>query len=132
MSAFKFGTGLIAATLMLAAPALKAQESEAQGGQQQYGAPATHQEAIMIDEAMIEKFAAAYGEVISIRKDFSARLQNVEDSSQAQALQEQVQAEMVEAVRAEGLTVQEYNAVAKRASQNPELRAQLETLLDNS
>ncbi|SEG72014.1 DUF4168 domain-containing protein [Marinobacterium lutimaris] len=136
MSAFKIGTGLALAAALLTAPALQAQESNGQQstGQeaQQYSAPASQQPQVEVDDATVAKFADAYGEVVALQNDFSTRLQNIEEPTEAQALQEEVQSEMINVVREKGFSVQEYNAIAQRVSQDPELQAQLEALMTNS
>ncbi|TCK03097.1 DUF4168 domain-containing protein [Marinobacterium mangrovicola] len=130
MSAFKLGTGIALAAALFAAPALQAQEASSQEAQQ-YSAPAA-QPQIEVNDATVAKFADAYTDVVALQSDFSTRLQNIEEPSEAQALQEEVQAEMIEAVEAKGFSVQEYNAIAQRVSQDPELQAQLEELMSNS
>ncbi|MGB3139023.1 MAG: DUF4168 domain-containing protein [Nodosilinea sp.] len=76
---------LLAATLMLGAPAAMAQEP----------APAqpAQTESIEVSESQIESFAKAYQAI--------------------QTIQQAVQAELVAAVEAEGLTVDDYNAIAE-------------------
>jgi predicted RNA-binding Zn ribbon-like protein len=89
--------GLLAATLLLGAPgAAVAQE----------GAPAPTQTApAEISETQIDRFVSAYQAI--------------------QTIQQSVQADLVAAVEAEGLTVDDYNAIAE-AQQSPETATQVD------
>ncbi len=91
--------GLLAATLLLGAPAaVVAQEQEAP-------APAPAQAApVEVSETQIDRFVSAYQAI--------------------QTIQQSVQAELVSAVEAEGLTVDDYNAIAE-AQQSPETVAEV-------
>lgn len=87
--------GLLAATLMLGAPAAavaQGQETPAQA------AP------VEVSETQIDRFVSAYQAI--------------------QTIQQSVQAELVSAVEAEGLTVDDYNAIAE-AQQSPETVAEV-------
>jgi hypothetical protein len=84
--------GLLAATLVLGAPAAVV----AQGQEAPAPAPAAP---IEVSESQIDRFVSAYRAI--------------------QAIQQSVQAELVAAVEAEGLTVADYNAIAE-AQESPE------------
>lgn len=89
--------GLLAATLMLGVPAA----AVAQGQE----APAPAQAApVEVSETQIDRFVSAYQAI--------------------QTIQQSVQAELVAAVEAEGLTVDDYNAIAE-AQQSPETVAEV-------
>ncbi|MGF1520374.1 MAG: DUF4168 domain-containing protein [Nodosilinea sp.] len=89
--------GLLAATLMLGAPAA----AVAQGQE----APAPAEAApVQVSETQIDSFVSAYQAI--------------------QTIQQSVQAELVSAVEAEGLTVDDYNAIAE-AQQSPETVAEV-------
>ena len=92
MKPFTLIKGLLAATLVLAAPAT----AMAQG----QPTPAPAQVApVEVSESQIDRFVSAYQAI--------------------QTIQQTVQAELIAAVEAEGLTVEDYNAIAE-AQQSPE------------
>ena len=89
--------GLLAATLLLGAPAAAVAQGQA--------APAPAQAApVELSETQIDRFVSAYQAI--------------------QTIQQSVQAELVSAVEAEGLTVDDYNAIAE-AQQSPETVAEV-------
>ncbi len=89
--------GLLAATLMLGAPAAAVAQAQE--------TPAPAQAApVEVSETQIDRFVSAYQAI--------------------QTIQQSVQAELVSAVEAEGLTVDDYNAIAE-AQQSPETVAEV-------
>lgn len=100
------------AALLAAAPAAHAQS-------------ATQPGAAAVDAAMIENFATAYEEILTLQQDFSQQLQNIQDNDKAQALQQQVQSEMIQVVEDNDLSVQDYNAVVALIQQDPALRERI-------
>lgn len=75
-----------------------------------------------IDDATLDKFASAYGEIQEIHDDYSGRLQEVDNQDEAMELQREAQGEMLQVVRENDLSVREYNHVATMMNQDPELR----------
>ena len=75
-----------------------------------------------INEETIEKFAGAFSEILVIQENFTEKLEAAESNEDAQALQQQAQQEMVEAVQDNGLSVAEYNEVVAMMEQDPQLR----------
>jgi hypothetical protein len=73
----------------------------------------------------LDQFVDAYADVQTIRKKFVSKINNVEDQSKVQAMQQQAQSEMLEAVKDSGLSVGEYNRIASMMDTNPELRQQV-------
>jgi len=112
-------------TLLFAVPGAFAQEDGQSSPGMQKNAPAE------VDEATIDKFADAMGKVQVIQQSVSQQLQAVENDDQARELQLQAQDEMIAAVKETGLTVEEYNNLAERAQQNPQLRQQVMEKLEN-
>ncbi|MBE9156659.1 DUF4168 domain-containing protein [Nodosilinea sp. LEGE 06152] len=93
---------LLAATLMLGVPAA----AIAQGQEAPTQAPAQSEQpaAMEVSEGQIDRFVSAYQAI--------------------QTIQQSVQAELVAAVEAEGLTVDDYNAIAE-SQQSPETAAEV-------
>ncbi|WP_081972503.1 DUF4168 domain-containing protein [Leptolyngbya sp. KIOST-1] len=91
---------LLAATLLLGVPAA----AIAQGQEAPAPAQAEQPTQVEVSEGQIDRFVSAYQSI--------------------QAIQEAVQAELVAAVEAEGLTVDDYNAIAE-SQQSPETAAEV-------
>lgn len=99
---------------------------------QGYGQPPQNAAAAQpVDDATVAKFAAAMGEVQVVQQKFSEQLQGVEDNDKARELQMKAQEEMVTAVEASGISVQDYNALASRMDQDPALREKVEKKLQS-
>jgi hypothetical protein len=114
----RFTTTAAAALLALgltAAPAL-AQDQQA---------PA----AADITDEQLDQFAEAALAVNQVGREYASRLQSVEDESQAEQIRAEAQEAMVEAVREEGLSVDEYNAIYTAAENDEEVNAAIQALL---
>ncbi|WP_341939186.1 DUF4168 domain-containing protein [Marinimicrobium sp. C2-29] len=115
---------LAAAGLLLAAGTATAQ------GEAQQGASAPQQaESIDVSSEDVENFVDAYMAVQGINQEYTQKLQAVEDPEKATELQQQAQTEMQEAVSESGLSISEYQQIANQASQDEELRGQIEEAL---
>lgn len=84
--------------------------------------PATQQAAAPISDADLEKFVEAEEKVAEIRSEFTQKLNDAEDQSQAQSLQLEAQEKMMEAVSDVGIEVPVYNEIATRIQSDPELK----------
>ena len=122
-------TALVGATLACAGPAF------AQSGQSSYGGSdgaQTQQQqpaaAANVSEAKLEKFAAAEKDVRSVRTEVQKQMKNSQDKQSAMANRQQANQEMVEAVKANDLSVSDYNQIARAAQQNPELAQRIQKM----
>lgn len=110
-------TALVATLVMLfGAPAVLAQ-----GPAQQGQAP----QQLDVSDSQLEQYAAVAVKVTEIRNDFQQKMTSAEDAEQAQTLQEEASAEMIEAVQASGMSVEEYNQIAYALQSDPELQERL-------
>lgn len=112
-------------SILLLSPAAFAQDPQG------YGQPPQGAAAQPADDATVTSFAEAMGEVQVIQQKFSEQLQGVEDNEKARELQMKAQGEMVSAVEASGISVQDYNALASRLDQDPALREKVEKKLQS-
>lgn len=103
------------------APVMAEQEQE----QEQEQSPANTE----VTDQQLEQFVEALREVRELGQLYSEEIAEAESSEQAQELQRQAQTEMVAAVENAGLTVQEYNTIAERMSQDAALRKRVEDML---
>ncbi|WP_024327178.1 DUF4168 domain-containing protein [Thioalkalivibrio sp. AKL19] len=98
----------------------------AQGGAAQGGAPMQEAPEVDLSEEDIDTFVTAFVAVQEVREDFADRLQNAEDETEAQSMQQEAQDEMVNAVEDAGMSVEEYNEVAMALQNDPELMQEVQ------
>jgi hypothetical protein len=82
-----------------------------------------------VTEADLEKFAAAYGQLQTVRAEYGQKLRQAEEQSKQQALRKEGQQAMVQAIRDEGLEIAEYRRIGKRLSNDQELRSKLQQMM---
>lgn len=78
----------------------------------------------------LETFLEARAEVLNVQKEYSSRLQSVEDDQEVADLQAEVREKMVMVVQDAGLSVDEFNRIAQAAQNDPDVAAKLESLAD--
>ncbi|RUO27042.1 hypothetical protein CWE09_10210 [Aliidiomarina minuta] len=81
-----------------------------------------------VTQEQLEQFASALNDIERINDEFVEQLEAAETQEEAQELQISAQSEMVEAVEDSGLSVEEYNAIAYRMQNDPEVQQQIEDL----
>ncbi|WP_157981340.1 DUF4168 domain-containing protein [Aliidiomarina sanyensis] len=121
-----FALSAIAAA-MFSMPAIAQQDDQAAYAQQQMEQMANEP----VTEEQLEKFVYAIGHIERINEEFVTALESVETQEQAQELQINAQREMVEAVEDTGLTVEEYNALAYRLQNDPEIQQAVEEMRES-
>jgi hypothetical protein len=99
-------TSLVCALLLIGAPAVAQQQQ---------------QEIEEISEKQLDKTAHAYLEITKIGEGFRQEMQNAVDESERREVQQQANREMTEAVKQEGLEVQEYNQIIQKIQTDNEL-----------
>lgn len=113
------------AAAMFSMPALAQEEDQQQAYAQQQMEEMANQP---ISDEQLEQFADALNEIERINDEFVAQLEQAESQEEAQELQIAAQSEMVEAVEDSGLSVEEYNAIAYRMQNDPEIQERIEDL----
>jgi ABC-type sugar transport system substrate-binding protein len=112
----------LAAALAVAAPASPAvAQAERPGAAQP---PAKN-----VSPAEIRTFASATKKVEVIRREFQAQMEATDNPQQLAQLEEQADTEMVQAVEAEGLSVDRYNEISRAANADPALRDHIISLV---
>ena len=92
---------------------------------QQQQAPQQAAADIEVSDNQLQSFADAQGSLSEIQQDYSGQMENVEDPKKANELRQQANAEMIEAVKDSGLTVEAFNQIAQAVQNNPELQQRL-------
>lgn len=82
-----------------------------------------------VTDETLNQFVVALEQVRGIGQEYSDQIANAEGAGEAQELQQQAQEEMIAAVESAGLSVQEYNAIAQRMSQDEELMERVQDML---
>lgn len=107
-----FGAGVIAAAMLMGAVLGDAR------AQQQV-------QPVMPDlsQGQIESFAGAALDVRQVEQDFNAEMQTAQDAQELERLHQEAQQQAQQAIENNGLSVDEYNAIAQAAHQDPQLYA---------
>jgi hypothetical protein len=106
----------LAASLAVAAPASVAFAQAERPGAAQPPAAGN------VSPTEIRTFANATKKVEVIRKEFQAQMEAANNPQQLAQLEEQADDQMVQAVEAEGLSVDRYNEISRAANADPALR----------
>jgi len=78
-----------------------------------------------IEDAKIEKFADAFVAVQDIQSKASQKLQSTTDPAQQQQVKSTAESEMIQAVRQNGLQVEEFNQIVQTMAADAELRTRI-------
>ena len=124
--------GIVLALVLALAPATMVSAADNEGSGQA-DAAATNEP---VTEADLEKFAAAYGQLQSVRAEYGQKMQQAEDKSKQQELRKEGQQAMASAIRDVGLKIAEYRRIGKKLNNDEELRSRLQKMMqernDNS
>jgi hypothetical protein len=85
--------------------------------------------AVVVDEASLRSFAAAVLQINAIAQEWSARIGREQDPARIEAMREDALTDIVEAVRDEGLTVDEYTAILQVAQTDPAINARVQEFM---
>jgi len=86
--------------------------------------------ALVQEEGKLDSFVVAALAVDEVRNTYVAQLQTIEDEAAQQALIEEANAAIVQAIEdAEGINLEEYVAIGEAASTDPEIAAQLDAMM---
>ncbi|MEX0758414.1 MAG: DUF4168 domain-containing protein [Tistlia sp.] len=122
----KTATAVAFGALVFAAPLALTSGVEAQTAQTAPGSPAGQP-----DDAQLQSFAAATLEVERLNEEWADRIAGAGDAEEQQAMRTQAMEQMAEAVREEGLTVPEYNAIVEVVQADPEVAETVNTYRDD-
>lgn len=109
-------------TLAMAPATAGAQAQQQQQYQQQQQPPGAQQ----LSDQDLRAYAAASVEVQEIGSEYQPRIEQAPTPEVAEELRVEAQDEMIEAVQAQGLTVEQYNEIYAIAQANPEVRTAVE------
>lgn len=126
-------SGGLAVALMLAlAPMAAVAADESSGGQAGNSGQQTEAAAGKpVTDAQLEKFAAAYGRIQQVRRQYGQKMKQAEEESQRKDLRKEGQQKMVGAIRGADLEISEYQRIGKKLNQDKELRSRLQAMLQD-
>lgn len=101
----------------------QAQESSSQSMEQ-----SSQQQMAKYDDATLEKFTMAMEAVSTVANKYDPKFKEVESPEEAQKIQKQAQAEMVDEIEKTGLTVDKYTTIAQRVQTDETLRERVLTI----
>ena len=81
-------------------------------------------------ENILKPFAGAYNEISQIHTSYEERIIQSNDPAQADALQQEANQKMQQAVANHGLTVEDYNALYKSIKNDPDLKKEFLMVLN--
>lgn len=74
-----------------------------------------------VSDDQLRKFVSAAQKVAMISQEYTPKLQAARDAASQQQVHQEADEKMVDAVRAEGLSVDEFNGIGQAVEQNPSL-----------
>ncbi len=80
---------------------------------------------VEVTDHEVEAFAEAQNEVGQIQQDYQTRIADAADPEAQQAIVEEANEKMVDAVQECGLSVERYNTILNSAHADPELQARI-------
>ena len=86
------------------------------------------QQAPQLDAQTIDRFVDAFVAVQEVREEYSEQLGSAEDAAATEALEQEAQMAMVEAVENQGMSVDQYNQVAMQVQHDPEMVRQIQEM----
>lgn len=92
-------------------------------------APA-QQEASKIDESQLDSYAEAAVKIYDIRVRWEPEIRGADSQEKALEAQREARTEMIEAVRNQGLSVEEYNSITAAAQRDPRLNQKIARLIE--
>jgi GTP1/Obg family GTP-binding protein len=110
-----------AATILVTAPATAL--AQAQGSSQQQS---------QVTDAELRAYAVAAVEIQRISEEWQPRLQATRDAEEQTQLRRQAEAEMIEAIRAEDLSLAQYNEIYRLAQSDPNVRQRITTYMQQA
>ena len=81
------------------------------------------------DEQTLQTYAMAMTEVVEIGERKQPEISEAANEEQAEEIWVEMQEEMVTAVEAQGMTVEEYNEITQQAQMDPDLAAQINEIV---
>lgn len=115
----------------LYAQGAQTQPGQTQPGQTQPGQAQPGQTEQSYTQDQLRAYASAALEVRQISNKYQPTMAKAETTEQKTAVQEKAQTEMIAAIQAEGLSVQEYNMINQSVAADPAVKSQVERYMQD-
>lgn len=115
--------GLTLGSLLLAFPAAPVQAQQPAPQQQQ-------QQVQELDQETLETFAEAYLDIGEVRTGMQSCLEDVQDQSQANRIQQEANIQMQDVLEEHDLTAQDYRQITQVLNNDQEQRAEFESIVE--
>ena len=103
------------------------QQQQGQSQGQGMGAPEQQQNADFSDKEL-QNFVELQDKIGDVREDYVSQIESAESEDKARELQQKAQTEMVEVIEDQGMSVEEYNAIAVAYNSNPEIQERVDVM----
>lgn len=117
------GVAALGLTMLTAVPAV-AHTQDHQGSQ----ARAVRVAQQNFSKAQLQKFVQANSEIASIRQSATQKIQQVDGKQARERIAKQARQNMLQAIKDSGLTLKQYNQIARAARSNPQLAKRIKQL----
>jgi hypothetical protein len=120
-STYAFLSAALLTTVLSGAPALAQQAGQAQ---QQMAPPA----AVQPTDQQLQRYAAAAQKRSGVVDEYRPKVDAAKTDEAKQKVVQEADAKMVQLVRADGLTVEEFNGIGQAVQQDPQLKQRVMNL----
>lgn len=122
----KLKTIAVAVTFALSTVGMHAVAQEQ--GQKQQGMAAQQQKAEDFSKKELKNFVKLQEKIGKVREEYVSQIESAENEEKARKLQQEAQSEMVKVIEEQGMSVEEYNAIAVAYNSNPEVQEKVDNL----
>ena len=126
MTARYHGIGSLATLLCAAGMVLAPSAALAQSGGSGQSSASQTSASGQISDQDVKTFAEARSEVVEISKEWTEKLQQADSADEQERMRQQAQQKMVTAVERSGMSVEEYNQIARAMQDDPALEKRIE------
>ena len=109
-------------------PAVAQEQSQSQG--QNMGS-AQQQKSADFSDKELKNFVELQDKIGDVREEYVSQIESAESEKKARKLQQEAQSEMVKVIENQGMSVEEYNAIAVAYNSNPEIQERVDELSDS-
>lgn len=100
--------------------------ADTQSGYSQSNSSASH-----ISQAQIKKFAKTQKDMQPLVKKWQSKINQAQDQQKKQQYQQQMNARIVQAIKKDGLSIQQYNKIARASQKDPQLSQRIQQAMQD-
>lgn len=124
-STFAFLSAAVLTTALSGAPALAQQSAQAPAQTQTQAQPGMAPAIQKPTDQQLQKFASASQKISGVVDEYRPKVDAAKTDDAKQKVVQEADAKMVKLVRADGLSVEEFNGIGQAVQQDPQLRDRL-------